>query len=381
MEERLRFVMDFQDEEESMSQLCRQYGISRRVGYKWLSRYEEFGLEGLKEQSRAPHDHPNEVAERMRQRIVQLRGSHPRWGPRKLRALLEREGCAGVPASSTIGEILRREGLSVRRHRRRRSATSSVPGGCTAANRVWCADFKGWFKTADGRRCDPLTISDGYSRYLLRCQVVRDTGYAAVRRVFEATFREYGMPESIRSDNGVPFASTGVGGLSRLSVWWVRLGIVPQRIEPGHPEQNGRHERMHLTLKQETASPPARTLGRQQDRFDEFRRQFNQERPHEALSMCTPQSFYELSARAYPERLSELEYPSEWVLRKVAERGQFRWKRWKVMLGKALQDEVIGLEALCPRYWRTWFGPMDLGIFDEQRSRMLSEAERCRRGL
>jgi transposase InsO family protein len=381
MEERMRFVMACQAEEESMAQLCRVYGISRRVGYKWRARYLQRGVAGLQDRSKAPRAHPNAVPERLHDRIVQLRGEHPRWGPRKLRVLLEREAEESIPACSTIGEILKRQGLSVPRRRVRHAPAGAPLGGCTAANRVWCADFKGWFRTGDGARCDPLTISDGYSRYLLRCQAIRQTGAEAVKRVFEATFRQYGLPEAIRTDNGCPFASVGAAGLSQLSVWWVRLGIDLQRIEPGKPQQNGRHERMHLTLKQETALPPAASIRRQQDRFDGFRREFNEQRPHEALSMNTPASFYEPSPRGYPERLEELAYPREYELRKVAERGQFRWKRWRVMIGKALDGEVIGLEALTQRYWRAWFGPVPLGILDEETSRMLSAAERGRLGL
>jgi len=380
VEERMRFIMECQAGEESMAHLCRKYGISRRVGYKWIGRFAEGGVDGLKDQSRAPHDHANAVEPSLQHRIVQLRGEHPRWGPRKLRVLLQRQQTQ-VPAASTIGQILKRSGLCVPRRRVRHAPASAPLGSCNASNRVWCADFKGWFRTGDGLRCDPLTISDGYSRYLLRCQVMSDTGADAARRVFEATFRQYGLPEAIRTDNGSPFASVGVAGLSRLSVWWVRLGIDLQRIEPGKPQQNGRHERMHLTLKQETASPPRATLRRQQDLFDQFRQEFNEDRPHEALGMNTPASYYEPSLRLYPERLAELEYPNEFALRKVAERGQFRWKRWRVMLGKALEGEVIGLQALDERLWQVWFGPVRLGVLDEQQQRMLGDGECRRRGL
>lgn len=386
VEERMRFVMGYRQGDESMAQLCRQYGISRRVGYKWVARYEASGVEGLNDRGKAPHVHPNELPEPVRRRIVQLRGEHPRWGPRKLRVLLEREHgpCDGqaIPAPSTIGEVLKREGLTVPRRRVRRAPASQPLGECNASNRVWCVDFKGWFRTGDGARCDPLTITDAYSRYLLRCQAMADTGAAAVRRVFEAAFRQYGLPEAIRSDNGPPFASVGVAGLSRLSVWWVRLGIGLQRIEPGKPQQNGRHERMHLTLQQEAASPPAANLRRQRERFDRFRREFNEERPHEALGMNTPASLYDPSARAFPERLAELEYPCGYELRKVAERGQFRWKCDKVMIGHALEGEVIGLEPVGDgRFWRAWFGPVHLGVLDDAAGRMLGDAQRRRLGL
>lgn len=370
---------------ESFAQLCRSFGVSRRVGYKWLARYRELGVDGLKDRSRAPHAHPNEVPASVLARVVELRARHARWGPRKLRTLLQRDGedAECIPAASTIGEILRREGLSVPRKRpRRRGPPQSRPlAGCDASNRVWCADFKGWFRTADGVRCDPLTVTDGYSRFLLRCQAMSETTAGAVRRVFEAAFREYGLPEVIRTDNGSPFAGVGVAGLSRLSIWWVRLGVTPQRIEPGKPQQNGRHERMHLTLKQETASPPSTNRRRQQACFDAFRREFNEDRPHEALGMDTPARYYVPSVRKFPERVAELAYPAGHELRKVVDGGQFRWRGVKVMLGKALEGEVVGLEALDDRYWRVWFGPIELGTFDEHRERMLDDAACRRRGL
>jgi transposase InsO family protein len=380
----MKFVLACEEEEECFAQLCRVYGVSRRVGYKWLRRYEDQGVEGLKDQSRAPHAHPDEVSEQMQQSIVKLRSRHPRWGPRKLKVLLEREGSIdvqAVPAASTIGAILKREGLSIPRKRLRHAPASAPLGECHACNRIWCADFKGWFKTSDGARCDPLTISDGFSRYLLRCQAVSQSGGEPVRRVFEACFREHGLPEAMRTDNGSPFASVGVAGLSRLSVWWVRLGIGLERIEPGKPQQNGRHERMHLTLKQETAMPPQRNLRQQQERFNAFREEFNELRPHEALEMNTPASFYEPSKKAYPERLEELEYPCGYQLRKVGDRGQFRFHRHKVMIGKALRDQTIGLEAMDDRYWRAWFGPVELGIFDEKQSQMLRPGQLHRHGF
>jgi transposase InsO family protein len=385
VDERMRFVASCLADEESMTQLCQQFGISRRVGYKWLRRYEQSGPAGLQEQSRAPHRHPHQVPTERQEQIRQLRQQHPYWGSRKLRAVLEREQPQVLwPAPSTIGDLLRREGLSVPRRRRRRSeAGGSNPlGPCLACNRVWCADYKGWFRTGDGARCDPLTITDGYSRFLLRCQVVARLDEPTARGVFEATFRQYGLPEAIRSDNGQPFASSSaVGGLSRLSVWWVRLGIGLQRIEPGCPQQNGSHERMHLTLKQQTAMPPAGTLRAQQDRLGAFVREYNQDRPHEALGMATPASVYQPSPRAYPRRLEELGYPSDYQMRRVNDRGQFRWKRGKVFLSKALGSEVVGLLDLGSRCWQVKFGPLTLGIFHEAKGRLLRCYERKRMGL
>lgn len=381
LDERVRFALACQDELESMSVLCRRFGISRRTGYKWLQRYQQQGLAGLSDRSRARLTHPNQVGPDLREQIVLVRRSHPAWGPRKLLAVLEREHpLKAWPAVSTIGQILKSEGLSVPRPRRPRCVPGLNPlGPCLAPNRVWCADFKGWFRTGDGSRCDPLTITDGHSRYLLRCQATT-TDYPSVRGLFEATFRRFGLPEAMRTDNGEPFASVGVMGLSRLSVWWVRLGIGLQRIEPGKPQQNGSHERMHGTLQRETASPPAANIPAQQRRFNTFTWEYNHHRPHEALGMATPASVYQHSQRAYPERLAELEYPCDWQLRKVDQDGDIRWKVARVFIGTALRAQTIGLRELGGRLWSVRFGPVDLGVLDERKGRLLRPHERKRLG-
>jgi transposase InsO family protein len=384
-DERVRFVLACRESggaRDSVSVLCRRFGVSRKTGYKWLGRYEALGPAGLRDRGRAPHAHPNSVPEAVRESVLSLRRAHPTWGPRKLLAALSRER-PGLPwpAASTAGELLRRHGLSVPRRRRARAAPGANPlGDCVAPNRVWCADFKGHFRTGDGTRCDPLTVMDGHSRYLLRCVAARPD-FGSARGVFEAAFRQYGLPEAIRTDNGQPFAGVGVAGLSRLSAWWVRLGIILQRIEPGCPQQNGRHERMHGTLKRETADPPARTLSRQQGRFDAFVREYNRDRPHEALGMATPASAYEPSPRAYPERLPELEYPAGSRLRKVDGDGDVRWNVSKVFVGRALAGQVLGLQGLDGRLWLVRFGPLDLGLLDQRLGRLLRPHERRRLGL
>ena len=382
MDQRMRFVVECRDGGVPMAALCRKYGISRRVGYKWWERYEAEGVDGLKDRSRAPHHHPNEVAEAIEAAIVAARGLHPTWGPKKLLAWLARKRPrTNWPTRSTIAEILDRHGLTVPRKRRRRVPPHEQPfAACDGPNAVWCVDFKGWFCTGDGRRCDPLTISDAFSRYLLRCQTARKTGGDAVRPVFEAAFREYGLPWAIRSDNGPPFASRAIAGLSELSVWWLKLGIRPERIEPGKPQQNGRHERMHLTLKQETACPPAATLRRQQAWFDAFRREFNADRPHEALGMATPGSVYVPSVRSYPEHLGEMAYPAGWSVRRV-DCGQFRWHVDKVFVSHVLHGELVGLEPIDDRYWRLWFGPLALGVFDGHAGKLLTAREGRQAGL
>ena len=373
MEEKLRFVFEYERDEQSMTELCANFGIARETGYVWLRRYRAQGLAGLLELNRAAQRHPNQTAAGLEQAIVELRQAHMRWGPRKLKRVLERDQPGrSWPASSTIGELLKREGLVVGRKQRRRTAPYSAPlAHADDCNRVWCADFKGWFRTGDGARIDPLTLSDAYSRYLLRCQAVAKTDSERVRAIFEAAFREYGMPQAIRSDNGAPFASTAIAGLSRLAVWWIKLGIVPERIEAGHPEQNGRHERMHRTLKQEVAMPPAENRRAQQRELDRFRQEYNQVRPHEALGMQTPASVYEPSPREYPRRVSEVEYPDTMLVRSVKSQGMFRWKKHDVFLSEVLWGERIGLLPIDERWFTIYFAQLPLAQFDSQHAKVV----------
>jgi transposase InsO family protein len=261
--------------------------------------------------------------------------------------------------------MLDREGLTLHRRKRRRTPPYTQPlQAATEANRLWCADFKGWFRTGDGARIDPLTMSDAYSRYLLRCQAVEKTDTPRVQAVFEAAFRQFGMPLAIRTDNGAPFASRAIAGLSRLAVWWMKLGIRPERIQAGHPEQNGRHERMHRTLAEETASPPAANARAQQRAFDHFRQVFNDERPHEALDMRTPSALYEPSAREYRARVREPEYGSAMKVRRVRLRGDITWKHQDVFLSEVLTGEPVGLLPIDDRYYRVYFAAFPIAIFD-----------------
>lgn len=374
MDERMRFVLEVEQGEESVSELCQIYGVSRETGYVWLRRYRAGGMEALQDIGRAPLRHPNQTAERIEQAVLELRRAHMKWGPRKLKRVLERQQPRRTwPAASTIGEMIARAGLVVRRKQRRRVPPYTEPfATADAPNRVWCVDFKGWFRTGDGTRIDPLTISDAHSRYLLRCQAVEKTDGARVQAIFEAAFREYGIPEAIRSDNGAPFASRALCGLSRLSVWWRKLGIVPERIEAGHPEQNGRHERMHLTLKQETAMPPERDRRAQQRAFDRFRREYNQLRPHEALQMQTPDALYTPSSRDFPPRLAEVEYPTAMQVRKVRDRGVISWRGHRhVFLTEVLIGEQVGLLPVDDRYWLVYFMTLPIACFDSYKLRML----------
>jgi putative transposase len=372
MDERTQFIAACLLGEESMSVLCRQCGISRKTGYKWLDRYAAAGPAALGERSHAPHRQPHAIAASVEEAILALRVRHPHWGPRKLRAWLERRHAGPWPAPSTIGALLHRTGLTVpRRPRRRAAASAGACGPAGSANAIWAADFKGWFRTGDGRRCEPLTISDVYSRYLLRCQVLASPTGGLARPVFEATFREYGLPRVIRTDNGSPFASLSAAGLSRLAVWWIRLGIRPERIEPGHPEQNGQHERLHRTLKQETATPPQGTLPAQQRAFDHFRRVYNDERPHEALGQQPPALWYAPSPRAYPERLPVPEYPATYVVRRAHPNGEIKWRGGRVRISQALAGEPVGLEEIAEGCWRVWFGSVALGWLDARRPERL----------
>jgi putative transposase len=371
MDERTQFMAARLARDESMSVLCRRFGISRKTGYQLWSRYEAEGPAGLLPRSHAPHQPPHALSEAIEQAILELREKHPRWGPRKLRAWLQqRRAGPAWPAASTIGALLHRHGLTVPRRRRWHAQPSrgSTPEG---PNDVWAADFKGWFRTGDQQRCDPLTISDVFSRYLLRCQVVAGVADPLVRPLFEATFREYGLPRAIRTDNGPPFASLGAGGLSRLAVWWVRLGIHPERIAPGHPEQNAQHERMHRTLKEETAQPPQRTGRAQQRAFDRFRPIYNHERPHEALGQHPPASVYQPSPHPFPERLPELAYPAAAVVRRALPNGEIRWRGRRVYISHALAGECVGVEEITDGHWRVRFGPIELGWLDARRPERL----------
>lgn len=363
MNERLQMATLYQTGRYTVSELAREFHVSRKTATKWLRRFTQEGVEGLTEHSRAPEVHPNATPATVVDALLRAKKRHPTWGPAKL---LPGPGDSETvaerwPAVSTRGSILAKHGLTGARRRRRRTPPWTQPfRGYSEPNSVWCADFKGWFRTGDGARCDPLTVTDGYSRMLLVCQAVSRPDQPHVRPVFERAFREYGLPLAVRRDNGPPFASTAAGGLSLLSVWWIKLGIWPERIEPGHPEQNGRHERMHRTLKQETARPPAASPRAQQDRFEVFRREYNTERPHQALGQVPPATLYLSSPRAYPTRIEDFSYPYSEV-RRVRTAGEIRWRGELIYISEALVGELIGVEE-DQDGWLVTFGPIPLGF-------------------
>ena len=365
MDARMRFVAAVQAEEDSVAALCEEYEISRKTGYKWLTRYAAEGPRGLAERRAGPRRVPWAITRAQAEAIVGLRRRHPSWGPKKLRAkLLASAPAQAWPALSTIGDLLRREGLSARRKRRRRALpTATAVAPIVAPNEVWCIEFKGWFRTGDGVQCYPLTVTDAFSRYLLGCWVSAPD-YQGCRPKFEQLFRAHRLPRIILSDNGPPFASLAAGGLSRLSVWWIKLGITPARIEPGKPQQNGRHERMHKTLKAETARPPAATLAAQQRRFDRFRAEFNHQRPHEALGQAVPAACYTPSPRPYPSRLQDPAYAADFELRRVRSNGQIKWQGQLIFIARPLIGEVIGLRENDDGNAEAYFGPVHLGTIN-----------------
>ncbi len=368
MSSRRNFVEDALRGLYSITELCQRYGISRRVGYKWLDRFLRDGPAGLADRSRRPHESPRALEPALVELLLTTRRAHPTWGPRKILAYLaHRHQPATWPAPSTVGTLFKAHGLVRSRPRRRPLGHPGRPTSAMAApNDVWTADFKGHFATGDGTRCHPLTIVDGYSRYLLACQALTTPSHVTARPVFDRLFHEYGLPTRIRTDNGAPFATIGLCRLSQLSVWWLKLGIQPELIEPAHPEQNGRHERLHKTLKAETARPPAATFRAQQRRFTTFRHEYNTERPHEALANATPATYYAPSARPYPTRLPAIEYPGHFRVYYVSRNGGIRFgKRW-VSLSHVLVEEYVGLEEIDDGIWNVYFGTFLLGRFDER---------------
>jgi len=371
VDQRLGFVAAWLAGEVSKTELCAAYGISRRIGYKWMARYAAEGPSGLVDRSHAPLRHGRATPAELADKIVELRQARPHWGPRKIVARLHAlHPDLAWPSHSTADEILRRAGLVT--HRRLRRHPPPRLGELTRAerpNQVWAVDHKGWVRLGDGARCEPLTLADNYSRFLLAVSSGGGTSCALAKPVLERAFRDYGLPQVIRSDNGAPFATASVTGLSTLSVWWLKLGIRHERITPGRPQENGRLERLHLTLL-EALNPPQADRKAQARRFEAFRAEYNHERPHQALGQLTPASFYSASPRTMPGRLPQPEYGSELIVRKVRSRGDIKWRGELVHISSALAGEGVGIEEI-ERGWRVWFYRQPIGLIDQYGQKLL----------
>ena len=369
VEQRLDVIRDYETELFTMTELAAQSGISRKTTYKWVERYEAEGALGVQDRSRRPHDSPQATAPHVVDALMAVRKRHPRWGAKKLLAVAARhDPHAAWPSRSTVCDLLTAHGLVRPRRRAQRSDHAPAPPlmAITAANQVWTTDFKGEFRTGDGRYCHPLTLRDGFSRFVLRCDALLDRGYVASRRRFARAFQEYGLPERIRSDNGGPFASPGLGRLSRLSIWWMRLAISPERIAPGHREQNGSHEQFHSVLKAETTRPPALNAPAQQRRFARFCTEYNEERPHEALRDQPPASCYAPSSRALPPRLPPLDYAGHLEIRRVSSNGCVSWRNEPLFIATALDGEDIAFEEVADGLWTVHFATVALARYDER---------------
>jgi len=355
-----------------MSELCADYQISRKTGYKWVDRFETAGPPGLLDHPRRPAHSPWATDPALVETLVTLRTRHPRWGARKLLAVAARhDRDAAWPSRSTVCALLKARGLVPPRQRRNPHAhVTSALAPITAANQTWTTDFKGHFRTGDGAYCYPLTLRDGFSRFVLRCHALGGPTYEATRPQFARAFAEFGLPDGIRSDNGGPFAGTGLRRLSRLSVWWIRLGIRLERIALGHPEQNGSHEQFHSVLKAETARPPAANARAQQQRFTRFCAEYNDDRPHEALGDHVPASCYQPSPRSLPSRLPPLEYPAHWEIRRVSTIGQVSWGAHALFLSGALAGEDVAFEEVDDGLWTVHFATLALGRYDVRHRRI-----------
>lgn len=365
--ERTRFVLEAERGEWPIAELCRRYGISRKTGYYWIRRYKEEGLAGLEARSRRPKTSPQATDSEVVSKIVEMRRARPKWGARKILRILSRaQPELELPASSTAHEILRRAGLTKPRRRRgrRRGAHGAGFSPSRAPNDLWTCDYKGEFRLGDGTLCFPLTIQDHASRYLIAIKSRRSTKSAPAREVFEEAFRTYGLPRRMGSDNGPPFSSAAIAGLSRLSVWWLKLGIVIEHIEPGRPEQNGRHERLHRTLLEEEAiprRPPCADMTEQDERFATFHRDYNEVRPHEALAYATPAEVYEPSWRPYTDETPGLDYPAHFERRQVRRDGCMKWRGELIFVSQVLAGEPVALEEIDDGLWQIYFGPLVLG--------------------
>jgi putative transposase len=368
MDDRLCFIASCLRAEEPMGALCARHGISRKTGYKWLARYQAAGAAGLSEHSRARRTQARAIDAETAAAVLALRAARPHWGPRKLLARLALDHPQRAwPAASTVGDLLRREGLSRRRGKPAREPAAQPQVAPLAANDSWSADFKGWFRTGDGVRCEPFTVADGYSRYVLACEPVPRVSATEVRPILTRLFQEHGLPRALRTDNGSPFAHRlGLGGLSELSVWLLMLDIWPDRIAPGRPDQNGRHERMHRTLAAEVTRPPAATVPGQQLRMEAWRQDFNTQRPHEALGQRCPATLWQPSPRRYPDKIRSWDYPADHFVCRVNANGYIGWRDRPLYLTEALRRQTVALAQRDDGDWWVRFRGFDLAVLDER---------------
>lgn len=381
MDERIKFIDMLLASGRTMTEVCEIFNVSRKTGHKWRARFFAEGRIGLKDRSRAALSHPNETGASVKELLLSVRRHHPTWGARKLLAYLSlRHPTVRFPAASTAHDLFCRHGLVKPRRRNRKAPAYDHPFiDCAESNTVWSADFKGQFKVGDGALCYPLTVTDNFSRYIICCRGLDSVKGNPTIPWFKRAFLKYGLPLAIRTDNGPPFASTGLGGLSSLSVWWIKLGVYPERIEPGRPEQNGRHERMHRTLKAETATPPSSDMRSQQKSFDNFCVEFNNERPHEALGQRRPSDVYKTSTRSYPKKTPEIYYPSGFVVRMVRYSGEIKWRGSFVYVSQLLAGEPVGLYQMDNDRWAVYFGMVKLGQLDERIGRIERPASHAKR--
>lgn len=372
--ERQSFIEAWLSHQFTISELCRRFEVSRKTGHKWINRFKASGMSDLADRPRARHTQAHRTSEAVVERILELKWRHPDWGPVTIRSALHRASPESQwPASSTIGAILEKHGLVKRKRPRRKTPPYTQPlAHASAPNEVWSADFKGQFKLGNGGWCYPLTISDNHSRLLISCKGLLSPQLEPSIAVYKEAFREYGLPRVIRTDNGWPFAMNALGGLTPLAIWLIRLGVYPERIAPGRPQQNGRHERMHRTLKAATAKPPKGNLSAQQRAFNRFRHEYNEVRPHHSLGLgeC-PVDVHRSSQRIYPEQLPDLSYPDEYQVRKVKCGGYIMMHNKPIYTTRQLVGEYVGLEPLDYDRWQLYFGELKLGVIDERIGRTI----------
>lgn len=373
MDQKVKLISSWLGENDGITELSKEFGVSRKTIYKWINRYNEEGISGLEEKSRAVYNHPNITELHKIDRIVEYKLKHKTWGPKKILDCLEKKYPEeNWPSPSTASDWLKKKGLV--KNRKIRKHVHQYQDhfiDCKTPNDVWSADYKGQFYTNDNKVCYPLTITDNYSRYLIACDGLEGPRYIETKACFDRIFREYGLPLAIRTDNGVPFAGLGIGGLSRLSIWWIKLGVIPERIEPGKPQQNGRHERMHRTLKADTVNPAGENIKDQQKKFDFFRFEYNTERPHESIGMKRPNELFKKSYRSFPDLIKPVEYSNDFIVRNVKMGGEISFNGSYYFISQLLYGEKIGLKEVSDGLWQINYGLHKLGFIDLHKKKIL----------